>query len=94
MNTPLLTGPRGRGSWLQRVLFVVAAAGLLLVGFFFLTVALVVAAVLAVVGALVGWWFLRKLKRKIRATPGAVPLDGEYTVVERERVPTGVRSDR
>ena len=93
MNTRLLSGPRGRVGWVQRAVLAVAAVGLLIVGFFFLTIALLVALVLMAVGAVVGWWFLRKLKRKIRATPGAVPLDGEYTVVEQERVPSSVHRD-
>ena len=68
------------------MLFAVAAAGLVLVGFFFLTVALVAGAILAGVIALRWWWFVRKLKQRLQAQQGPAPLEGDYSVVEPQRV--------
>ena len=72
-----------RGGWLQRAFFAVTAAGLVVVAFFFLTVALLAAAMLAAFIAVRWWWLVRKLKLKA-ANEG--PVEGEYTIVERERV--------
>lgn len=72
-----------------RVLLGIAAIGVIIVGFFFFTIALVAGAILALVIGVRLWWTVRKLKRgHSQATandrgPNS-PLDGEYQVVERE----------
>ena len=86
MTKLLLLGTPSHGGWLQRALLAVAAAGIVLVGFFFLTVALVAGAILAGVIAVRWWWFVRKLKQRVRAQQGPAPLEGDYSVVQPQRV--------
>ena len=50
-------------SWLGRILTVFTAAGLLVLGFFFLTFLLAIAAVAFVVMAIRWWWFAKKVQR-------------------------------
>lgn len=78
---------------IARILLGVAALGVVVVGFFFLTVALIAGALLALVVGLRVWWTLRKLKRDMASgttqthgpfASGKDALDGEYQVVERE----------
>jgi predicted lipid-binding transport protein (Tim44 family) len=80
---------------LQRLLASLAAVAVIVLGFFFLTIALVLGAVLALVIGLRIWWVMRKLKgRRIIIEPGAAHMDpgapaggaieGEFQVVERE----------
>lgn len=78
---------------LARIVLTVATLGLVIVGFFFLTVALVAGALLALVIGARLWWSIRKLKRAAAAGEtmggehyrgGKDALDGEYQVVERE----------
>jgi hypothetical protein len=81
-NRILLTGP-GPGAWLARVAAVIIGAGLLVVGFFFLTAALIAGVLIAgVIGARV-WWTLRRLRREAADEI----VEGEYSVVARERLP-------
>lgn len=65
-------------NWLQRAVLFVLAATILILAFFFLTIALVAGAVLASVIAVRWWWLTRNLK------PQAVDqtFEGEYTVIE------------
>ena len=80
---------------LTRIVLGIAALGVVIVGFFFLTVALIAGALLALVVGVRLWWTLRKFKRDMAAASGSPmsggprdagkdALDGEYQVVERE----------
>jgi hypothetical protein len=62
-----------------QILFVIAGAALLVLGFFFLTIAIVAGALLALVILARWWWLTRKLARK--RTEGV--FEGEYKIVER-----------
>jgi predicted lipid-binding transport protein (Tim44 family) len=93
MNTPYLTQKPG---WIARVLLTVTTVGLVIVGFFFLTVALVAGALIALVIGVRLWWAIRKIRRAhadMHGSAGASEhfdqsnqsvVDGEYQVVERE----------
>ena len=75
-----LPAPR---TWLARAALAVLGLAIAVLAFFFLAVAVMVGAVLAVVVALRWWWVVRKIKAA-RAASG--PIDGEYTVVDRDRL--------
>ncbi|OGA07958.1 MAG: hypothetical protein A2W68_15040 [Betaproteobacteria bacterium RIFCSPLOWO2_02_64_14] len=66
-------------TWLGKLAVAVIGLTLLVLAFFFLTVALVAGVIvgLAVIGRL--WWISRKLRRAREQAD----LDGEFTVVER-----------
>jgi predicted lipid-binding transport protein (Tim44 family) len=96
MNTPFVVQ---KPSWIARILLSLATVGLVIVGFFFLTVALVVGALIALVIGVRLWWMIRKIKRAhadLHSAPHASEhsnqadhsdrsvVDGEYQVVERE----------
>jgi len=75
MNTPQ------NGGWITRILVALATTALVVMGFFFLTVALIAGAIVAaVVGARL-WWTLRKFKR---TQPAESIVEGEYQVIEHE----------
>lgn len=76
-NSHRTFAPQGR-NWLERVLYALLGLTVLVLAFFFLTVALVAGALLAAVIAVRWWWLARKLRQ--RADEGT--LEGEYTVVE------------
>ena len=85
MNTLQGTG------WLTRIAVTLVTLVLVVLGFFFLTVALIAGALVAVVVGARLWWTLRKLKRAAGETAGNVTVDadsrvveGDYTVIERE----------
>jgi hypothetical protein len=65
-------------TWYGKLAFGAIALPLLVLAFFFLTVALVAGAIVAL--ALLGrfWWLSRKLRRAREASA----IDGEYTVIE------------
>lgn len=65
--------------WLQRALFTVLGAALIVLAFFFITVALIAGALLAIVIALRFWWLMRRLRATHKAS---APLEGQYTIVE------------
>ena len=66
---------------MTRLLLTAGGAVILVLGFFFLTIAIVAGVVLAaVIGARL-WWRMRKLKR---TAPVDDTVEGEYVVVERE----------
>ncbi len=68
-------------TWAERLLLTLVGIVILVLGFFFLTIALVAGAILAaIIGARL-WWQMRKLKR---AAAAHGPMEGEYVVVERE----------
>lgn len=77
---------------LYRLLAALATAALVVLGFFFLTIALAIGAAVALVIGVRLWWTLRKLK-KMQAEAGPVSaardsgnpvIDGDFQVVERE----------
>lgn len=76
--------------WFTRLLLAFTTATLVVLGFFFLTVALAIAAVVALVFGVRLWWTLRKLKRSpgvYNAAPmpqGKAVVEGEYQVIEQE----------
>lgn len=72
---------RTGGGWLARVAFAVLGLAIAAIAFFALTIAVMIGAVVAlVVGA--RWWWLMRRARKTAEAQG--PIEGEYTVVERE----------
>jgi membrane protein YdbS with pleckstrin-like domain len=75
----LLTFESRQSTWLERVLYAVGGVAIIVIGFFFLTVALVVGALLALVVIARLWWISRKLQRERRRNI----VEGEYEVVER-----------
>jgi len=81
MNAPQHSG------WLTRILVTLVTLVLVVLGFFFLTVALIAGALVAtVVGARL-WWTLRKLKRSqgdITVDTDTRVVEGDYTVIEQE----------
>ena len=74
----LASGNRGV-SWPQRVLLTLLGAGVIVVGFFFLTLALAAGAILAAVIGMRVWWIMRRLRT---ASTASAPLEGQYSVVE------------
>lgn len=70
--------PQGR-NWVERILYALLGVTILVLAFFFLTVALVAGALLAAIIAVRWWWLARKLRQ--RADQGT--FEGEYTVVEK-----------
>ena len=85
--------------WLTRILVTLSTIALVVLGFFFLTIALVIGGAIALVFGVRLWWTLRRLKREgvyplqeaaSNRAPGSSTqenepaLDGEYQVVERE----------
>ena len=83
MNTPQNT------SWISRILVALITTALLILGFFFLTVALIAGTIVAAIFGARLWWTLRKLKRAqndadIEADANIV--DGDYRVIEHESV--------
>ena len=74
-----LTYDSRRSNWLERVLYAIGGLAVVIVGFFFLTVAIVVGAILALVIIARFWW----LSRQIRKARNRNVVEGEYEVVER-----------
>lgn len=76
--------------FIARILITLTTVTLVILGFFFLTVALAVGAVVALVIGVRFWWTLRKLKRMqgdvqhTLRTGGDTVVDGEYRVIEGE----------
>ena len=88
--------PAQKPGWLARIVLGLMSIALVIVGFFFFTVALVAGALIALVVGLRLWWMFRKLKRAHAGQGAPGPgvqrdqagsdgaLDGEYQVVERD----------
>lgn len=87
--------PAQKPGWVARILLTLTTVAVLVLGFFFLTVALVVGAILALVIGARLWWTLRQLKRAQAAAGGSVSgsasgpadkqvVEGEYQVIERD----------
>lgn len=73
--------PPARMSWLQRAIALVVLCAVVVLGFFFLTMALVAGAILAAVVLLRLWW----LKRKLRSAAVSGTYEGDYVVIEQAR---------
>jgi hypothetical protein len=69
----------GQHSILAQIAYAFAAIVLLVLGFFFVTVALVAGAIAALVILTRLWW----ISRRIHCPNTATDLEGEFTVVER-----------
>ena len=70
--------------WIIRILVALITLTLVIVGFFFLTVALIAGALVAAVFGARLWWMMRKLKRAQADADNANVVDGDYRVIERE----------
>jgi len=68
-------------NWLERLLVFLASVFLVVLGFFFLTVALVAGALIAS-AVIVRWWWISRKLRRARDRDRDV-LEGEYEVVNR-----------
>lgn len=78
---PLLTYPSAGRGWVQRALLTLVGAAVLVLAFFFITIALIAGSLLAIGVALRWWWIVRRLRAAHRA---AAPLEAEYTVLEHD----------
>lgn len=67
--------------WLQKAVALVVLCAVVVLGFFFLTMALVAGAILAAVILLRLWW----LKRKLRSAAISGTYEGDYVVIEQAR---------
>lgn len=74
-----LTFESRRSNWLERALYAIGGVAVIVIGFFFLTVALIAGALLALAVIARLWWLSRKLQRAQRRSV----VEGEYEVVER-----------
>jgi hypothetical protein len=70
--------------WVYRILVALITTVLVILGFFFFTVALVAGAIVAAVFGARLWWTLRKLKRAQAEVNGATVVDGDYRIIEHE----------
>lgn len=68
--------PQGR-NWLERTLYALLGVTILVLAFFFLTVALLAGALLAAIIGVRWWWLARKLRQSARQGT----FEGEYTIV-------------
>ncbi len=85
--------------FIARILITLTTVTLVILGFFFLTVALAVGAVVALVIGVRFWWTLRKLKRMqgdVQHTPRTsdTVVNGEYRVIEGESRVTRLPQNR
>ena len=72
---------------ISRILVGVITLTLVIVGFFFLTIALAVGAVVALIFGARVWWTLRRLKKMQAAaavTADANVVEGDYRIIEHE----------
>jgi hypothetical protein len=76
--------------WISRIAAGLFTIAVLILGFFFLSVALAAGAIVAVVFGARLWWTLRKLKRMQTAAgsdtgdAGANVVEGDYQIIEHE----------
>lgn len=76
--------------WITRILLTLTTLTLVVLGFFFLTVALAVGALVALVIGVRLWWTIRKLKRaqsasdSVTGAAGDRVVEGEFQVIEHE----------
>ena len=69
-------------NWLERLLVFIASVFLVVLGFFFLSVALAAGALIAA-AVIVRWWWI---SRKLRRARAQETLEGEYEIVERSEI--------
>ena len=69
-------------SLLERIVYGILLAGVLVLGFFFLVAALIAAAMLALMVLARFWW----VKRKLKQAADREFITTEYSVIERERI--------
>lgn len=87
-------------AWITRILVTLTTVSLVILGFFFLTVALAVGALVALVIGVRLWWTLRKLKRaqsasdSVTGAADARVVEGEYQVIEHESSVTRLPPER
>jgi hypothetical protein len=74
---------RSGGGWLARAAFAVLGLGVAVIAFFALTLALLIGAAAALVLGARWWWLVRRARK---AAAAQAPLEGEYTVVEHDRL--------
>jgi hypothetical protein len=74
-----LTFETRQANWLERVLYAAGAIVVVVIGFFFVTVAFFVGALLALAIVARLWWLSRKLKQARNRNV----VEGDYEVVER-----------
>ena len=86
-DTPLM--PRAV-SWPARVLYGLALAAVLVVGFFFLTIALVAGAIVALVILVRLWW----ITRGVRHSRQQAEIEGEFAVIERREAIEHIETSR
>ena len=72
---------RTGGGLVARIAFAVLGLGVAALAFFALTIAVMIGAVVALVIGARWWWLMRRARK---AADAAGPIDGEYSVVERE----------
>ena len=70
-------------NWILRAVFLLIAVGVFVLAFFFVTLALAAGAVLALLTLARWWWLTRRLRAALKA---AAPLEGDYRIVDRDRV--------
>jgi uncharacterized membrane protein len=75
-----LTFESRRANWLERIVYTIGGLAVVVMGFFFLTVAFIVGALLALAIIARVWWIARKVKR----AQNRDIVEGEYKVVERD----------
>ena len=68
---------------LTRAAFAVLGVAIAALSLFFLTIAIVVGSAVALVVGARWWWVLRRARA---ARDAAGPIEGEYTVVDRDRL--------
>jgi hypothetical protein len=78
---PLLAYQSSSRSWAQRALLTLVGAAVLVLAFFFITLALIAGSLLAIGIAVRWWWIVRRLRAADKA---AAPLEAEYTVVHHD----------
>ena len=86
-HTPLM--PRAL-SWPARVLYGLLFTAVLVVGFFFLTIALAAGAIVALVILARLWW----VARAVRRTPEHEEIEGEFAVIEAREVARQIETPR
>lgn len=87
-------------AWMTRALLTLTTVALVVLGFFFLTIALAVGTLVALVIGVRLWWTIRKLKRaqsvsdSVTGTAGDRVVEGEYQVIEHESSVTRLPPER
>ncbi len=81
-----------------RIIGLIIASGIMIVGFMFSLVALAIVAVLALVAGVWFWWKTRAIRRQLREQPASAfstqPADDDGTIIEGEAVRENDTTDR